>query len=112
MLLGYPNLENNHFYELAGSTYPGMGTDFRVLRIMQYTGLLDKNGREIYEGDIVRGARDGETGICPVVWSPREGGFIPFCSDNYPLFDAHTDLEVIGNIYQNPELLEPQQRGE
>ena len=52
MLIGYPNLENQHFYEIVGSTYPGMGTDFRVLEIMQYTGLKDRNS-DWYEGDII-----------------------------------------------------------
>ena len=61
--------------------------------VMQYTGLKDKNGKEIYEGDIVRIAGYGL----------YEVGY-PFIT----LFQSHFENdveEIIGNIYENPELL-------
>ena len=100
MISGFPSFHNDHFYDGRG-----LGIDFRVLKLMQSTGLKDKHGKDIYEGDIVRGERDGEAGMRQVMWSHRLAGFLPFCSDNDPRFDEHTLLEVIGNMYEHPELL-------
>jgi len=82
--------------------------------LMQYTGLKDKNGKEIYEGDIVTIGIDE---IPPfftkgkVVYSPP--AFVLECEDGMErslelLLDYSSEevLEVIGNIYENPELLE------
>lgn len=88
-------------------------TEQEALTIMQYTGLNDKNGKEIYEGDLLGGI--------------YEYLYVAYC-DNCKQFqckvvmddvcmacsgDVHwcevvhgKDVEVIGNIYENPELLE------
>ena len=71
----------------------------------QYTGLKDKNGKEIYEGDIVMWT-DDNTESGSIVFD--EGCFYvnwPICMERIDASDAF-DLEVIGNIHENPELLE------
>ena len=85
--------------------------------IMQYTGLKDKNGKEIYEGDIFKydEVRDDDGYILDseeyvkVEWVEELGGFHivnvndePYCTVAEALED---DLYVIGNIYENPELM-------
>ena len=67
--------------------------------LMQYTGLKDKNGIEIYEGDVVRGwNNESEVKF-------TQGAFYP--EKEYPevFASCHDEMEVIGNIYENPELL-------
>ena len=77
--------------------------------LMQYTGLHDKNGKEIYEGDMLKlvysldmgqWTKYGETTI-QVKWSDFQCGFYPFVN-----FKDIEQTEVIGNIYENPELFE------
>lgn len=78
--------------------------------LMQYTGLLDKNGREIYEGDIVhRKYHESNTvAVRKVVF--HNDGFKLQETGKYTgfslLYPAIEDIEVTGNIYENPELLE------
>ena len=68
--------------------------------VMEFTGLKDKNGKEIYESDIVRGDWHWDG------WRPH---VIEWPDDGYDLRESclgGEDLEVLGNIYENPDLLE------
>lgn len=70
------------------------------IKLMQYTGLKDKNEKEIYEGDIIK----TRNGIGVVIWLSEFDGYditgwvCGFRNQNIP-------SEVIGNIYENPELI-------
>lgn len=73
------------------------------IEVMQFTGLLDKNGKEMYEGDIVR-TDDHE--IAKIEWDAPEfvamyrglGGY-------WNALSLPNNTEIIGNIYEHPNLL-------
>ena len=109
-------------FELDGSVshvlFKGKFLDFNVpineIELMQSTGLIDKNGKEIFEGDIVQ-FEDCytetdflyvNTGI--VEWS--QGSFTITNRDSVEMGDLldgeFLDVTIIGNVYENPELLE------
>ena len=81
--------------------------------IMQSTGLKDKNGREIFEGDILACKTDDEVINLNIFWDEEHALFM-FESKKYneqePLAELVEDntypFEIIGNIYENRELLE------
>lgn len=96
---------------IIGFTQNPSSTIVDINTIGQFTGLHDKNGKEIYEGDIIRYSLDG---------GRKDIGYIGFHarSASFRVIAEHTDygignrgelhelnLEVIGNIYDNPELL-------
>jgi len=86
--------------------------DFEEVELMQYTGLKDKNGKEVYEGDIVKIIElEGYGEYCDQV---KYTGKIEYCVSEFriqPLNlklsdESIVEIEVIGNIYENKNLLE------
>ena len=77
------------------------------LKIMQFTGLLDKNGKEIYEGDIVKNDFNSVTLPSPMKVVSLWDLFTRFgiYREMYGNFPKAERLEIIGNIYETPELL-------
>lgn len=74
---------------------------------MQFTGLHDKNGREIYEGDVCRfDVREGGVGEPAYHGLIGKVGFSFGCYTIGDFSSHYCNLEVIGNVYENPELLE------
>jgi uncharacterized phage protein (TIGR01671 family) len=76
------------------------GGQSRFLEVMQYTGLKDKNGKEIYEGDVVN-----FEGITNYEIKFIRGGFAVDFKDGHRYLGQFANPEIIGNIYENPELL-------
>ena len=74
---------------------------------MQFTGLQDKNGKEIYEGDILHIKTEGWDVKGEVVWNQKKCAFNYFDNEEHnSLLEIDSNIyEVIGNIYQNPELI-------
>ena len=71
----------------------------QMYNVMQYTGLKDKNGKEIFEGDIIT----DESNNYLVIF--LEGCFTMEIDDNYFILSNFSGTEVIGNIHQNKDLL-------
>ena len=114
----YRDLEQKCYY--ITDEYEGIGRDVVENTIGQFTGLHDKNGKEIYEGDIVRKVfykfsndEFGHKGfyelICKIIWKNGLGFTFRKVKENeITMPENYTEEyeEVIGNIYENPELLE------
>lgn len=89
---------------LSGDRLP-----FASTPIMQFTGLTDKNGKEIYEGDIVKTKYQP---LAEIIWHEE---FACFCyktidetvEDEIQFNFKQHEIELIGNIHENPELLTP-----
>lgn len=88
-----------------GITYMVSAED---LVLMQSTAMVDRDGRIIFEGDIVKMSKDvySEPTYYEVVRHYGGGYRLESKQHGCELWLRHTDCEVVGNVYENPELLE------
>ena len=101
--------------EISNSIYPmfKFWEQFRSLyqrhTLTQFTGLKDKNGKEIYKGDIITSPdclEEGSYEICEVYWNLKDVEWAAKSNEYDDNLSAFTDdCEVIGNIYENHELI-------
>jgi len=80
--------------------------DDETIELMQFTGLTDRNGKEIYEGDIVDRTEHMKPSVMKnkpevVKWNDKTASFDGLYANLWPWQEP----EVIGNIYENPELV-------
>ena len=82
------------------------------IEVLQFTGLKDRNGKEIYEGDVIKliyfkDGRKREIGKVVFLHYQASFGIIDRDGNEYPLYrNTATQIEIIGNIYEDPSLLE------
>lgn len=102
------------FDEYSGGGAPVNAFDHhKDLEFMQFTGLLDKNGKEIYEGDILKNRPNGNKynggiGIVEYVTNnpvghPINGYWAALYDEAWTIYPK--ECEIVGNIYENPNLL-------
>ncbi len=92
-------------FPLSNETKASTLTIYNTDIVEEYTGLIDKNGKEIYVGDIIRN-RDRSSSYNfeaeQVIWSDRD---LTYCASYGPLLNSEYKYEIIGNIHDNPNLI-------
>lgn len=90
--------------------FENKNADVQPETVGQFTGLTDKRGQKIFEGDVVRFEDiDGEMVVCVVLWGANGGRWeldVPATGNRFAMSFFDVVVEVIGNLHDNPELLE------
>lgn len=85
------------------------GTYDNACILMQYTGLKDKNGKEIYEGDVMFNSSDRYN--YEVIWDGKNGAWsLGFNGNGLGRYQLDLFWEIVGNRYENPELLNEEKK--
>lgn len=93
--------------KLPEGHWPDAGMN-KNLELMQFTGIKDKNNKEIYEGDIVRDPKGyGVVYYTAPGFTVTEDGKQWWLGKGDVMVTQLVETEVIGNIYENPDLLDP-----
>lgn len=107
-----------------GLTGPGKKqiTIYPSCPLMQFTGLLDSTGKEIYEGDILKYVGHICSGCGQSIENPKDSPYVVKWNQEQLCFEClnadenwmhptiwRRDMAIIGNVYENPELIEPKQ---
>lgn len=99
---------HHHIIPNCKDNFEAMNKSAEVIpkTVGQYTGRLDKNGKEIYNGDALKSKMCKGYGI--VEWDNEYAGFTPFVWVDDEAYSGEFEteqIEIIGNIYENPELM-------
>ena len=110
----WDELNQEMVYEKTG-IFSGGKSSWEILKlyenVMQFTGLHDNNGKELYEGDIISDMED-ETMVLPVIFDNEYSQFavdVSYHNDGSSIDDIPTcyekGFEIIGNVFENQDLV-------